>query len=80
MILSAPTSRGALDDVEADSAEAEHDDVGAGLHPRRPYHRADACGDSAAYVADLVEWGVAADLGVRDLRKHVKFEKVEQPI
>src|SRR5687767_14640361 len=61
---------GALDDVEADAAEPEHRDGGAGLDPRRPDRRADAGGDAAADVADLVERRVLADPGERDLGKH----------
>ena len=45
----------ALDHVEPDAAEAEHDDVGAGLDLRRVDDGADARGDAAADVADLVE-------------------------
>src|SRR5262245_60201990 len=61
---------GALDDVEADAAEAEHHDVG----PRRDLggvdDGADASRDAAADVAALVERGVLADLRHRDLRQH----------
>jgi hypothetical protein len=63
-------ARLALQHVEADAAEAKHDDVGAGLDAGRPDHRADAGGDAAADVADLVERGVRTDLGDRDLRHH----------
>ena len=61
---------GALDDVEADAAEAEHDDVGARRHLGGVDHRADAGGDAAADVAALVERRVLADLRHRDLRQH----------
>ena len=60
----------ALDDVEADAAEPEHRDVGAGPHLGGVDHRADAGGDAAADVADLVERRVLADFGQRDLRQH----------
>jgi hypothetical protein len=60
----------ALDDVEADAAEPEHDALGAGLHMRGVDHRADAGGHAAADVADLVEGRVFADLGHRDLGQH----------
>ena len=60
----------ALHDVEADAAEPEHDDVGARLDLRGVDHRADAGGDAAADVADLVERRVLADLRERDLRQH----------
>ena len=69
-IMSAPAMPRALDHVEADAAEAEHDDVGARLDLRRVDHRADAGGDAAADVADLVERRVLADLRQRDLRQH----------
>ena len=60
----------ALDHVEADAAEAEHHDLGARLDLRGVDHRADAGGDAAADVADLVEGRVLADLRQRDLRHH----------
>jgi hypothetical protein len=60
----------ALDHVEADAAEAEHHDVGAGLDLGGVDHRADAGGDAAADVADLVERRVLADLRQRDLGHH----------
>ena len=59
-----------LDDVEADAAQAEHDDVVAGLDLGGVDDRTDAGGDAAADVADLVERGVLADLGQRDLGHH----------
>ena len=71
----------ALDDVEADAAEAEDDDVGAGLDSGGPDHRADAGGDPAADVADLVERRVGSrTLATAISGITVKFEKVEQPI
>ena len=60
----------ALDHVQADAAQAEHDDVGARLDLGGVDHRADAGGDAAADVADLVEGRVLADLRQRDLRQH----------
>src|SRR6056297_2222205 len=45
----------ALDDVEADAAEAEDDGPGTDLDLRGVDHRADARGHAAADVADLVE-------------------------
>jgi hypothetical protein len=60
----------ALEDVEADAAEAEHHHAAARLHLGRVDHRADAGGDAAADVADLVEGRVRADLRHRDLRHH----------
>ena len=60
----------ALDDVEADAAEPEHDRLGAGLHLGGVEDGADAGGHAAADVADLVERRVLADLGDRDLRQH----------
>ena len=69
-IMSAPAIRAALHDVEPDAAEPEHDDTGAGLDLGGVDHRADAGGDAAADVADLVERRVLADLRQRDLRQH----------
>src|SRR6202048_4043527 len=59
-----------LDHVEPDAAEPEYDALGTGLHFGRVQHRADARGDAAADVADLVERSVLADLGHGNLRKH----------
>ena len=70
MILSAPTILRALDDVEPDAAEPEHDDVGARRHLGGVDHRADARRHPAADVAALVERRVLADLCHRDLRQH----------
>ena len=61
---------GALDHVEADAAEAEHHDIGAGPDLGGVDHRADAGRDAAADVADLVEGRVLAHLGERDLGQH----------
>ena len=61
---------GALDDVEADATEAEHDHSGARLDLGRVHHRADARGDAAADVANLVERCGLGDLGQRDLGQH----------
>ena len=61
---------GALDDVEPDAAEAEHDDVGARRDLGGVDDGADAGRDAAADVAALVERGVLADLRHRDLRQH----------
>src|SRR5262249_54945156 len=58
----------ALDDVEPDAAEAEHDNVGAGGDLGRVDHRANAGGHAAADVAALVEGRVLADLPHRDRR------------
>ena len=69
-IMSAPAMPRALDHVQADAAQAEHDDIGAGLDLGGVDHRADAGGDAAADVADLVERRVLADLRQRDLRQH----------
>ena len=61
---------GALDDVEADAAEPEHDDVGARLDLGRLDDRADPGGDAAADVAAGLERRVLADLRDRDLGQH----------
>ena len=68
--LVGPRDSRALDHVEADAAEAEHHDVGAGLDPGRVDHGADAGRDAATDVADLVERRVLADFRERDLRQH----------
>jgi hypothetical protein len=60
----------ALDHVEADPAEAEHDDVVADLDLGSVYHRPDARGHPAADVAAGLERRVLADLGHRDLGQH----------
>ncbi len=60
----------ALHHVQADAAQAEHHHVGARLHFRGVDHRADAGGDAAADVADLVEGRVGADFRQRDLGQH----------
>ena len=60
----------ALQHVEPDAAEAEHDRLGALLDLRGVDDGADAGGDAAADVADLVERRVLADFRDRDLRQH----------
>ena len=60
----------ALQHVESDAAEAEHDRLGALLDLCGVDDGADACGDAAADVADLVERRVLADFRDRDLRQH----------
>ena len=60
----------ALDHVEADAAEPEHDDIGARPDFRGVDDGADAGRDAAADVADLVERRVLAHLGERDLGQH----------
>src|SRR3954465_7579464 len=61
---------GCLDDIEADSAQSEDDDPGSRLNLGREDHRADAGGDAAADVADLVERRVLAYLRHPELGKH----------
>jgi hypothetical protein len=56
-----------LDDVEADTAEPEHDALRAGFHLGGIEDGTDAGGDAAADVTDLVERSVLANLGDRDL-------------
>src|ERR1700730_7442362 len=60
----------ALDNIEADAAEAENDHIGARRDLGGVDHRADARGYAAADVTDLVERRIRADLGDRDLRQH----------
>src|SRR5271155_2626488 len=57
-----------LDDVQPDAAETEHDAFCARLNLRGVGHRADAGGDAAADIADLVERSVIADFRHRDFR------------
>ncbi|MBA7651456.1 hypothetical protein ES703_59275 [subsurface metagenome] len=64
-----------LDHVEADAAEPEHDRFRALLDLGRVDHRADACRDAAADVADLVERRVLADFCDRYLRQHGEVRK-----
>src|SRR3546814_6300153 len=59
MIRPAPTIF-ALDDVEPDPAQPEHDDILAGLHPGGVDHRADPGGDAAADIAARLEGRVLA--------------------
>jgi hypothetical protein len=58
----APTSFGALDDIEADPAEAEHDHVRARLDLRVLTTAPTPGGDTAADVAAGLERRVLADL------------------
>ncbi len=57
----------ALDDVEADAAQAEDHDIVAHLHLGGVDHRAHARGHPAADIAAALERRVLADLGQRDL-------------
>ena len=75
-----PAPAGALDDVQADAAQAENDDILARLDLGGIDHRADARRHAATDIAAGVERRVLADLGDRDLGRTVKFENVEQPI
>ena len=65
----------ALDDAEADPAEPEHDDGGAGLDLGGVEHRADAGGNPAAQQADLVQRRLGVDLRDGDFRQHRVFGK-----
>jgi hypothetical protein len=58
----------ALDDVQPDAAEPEHDGLGAFLDLGGVDDRADAGGDPAANIADHVEGRVLADFRHRDFR------------
>ena len=60
----------ALDHVQANAAQAEHDRLGADLDLGGVDHRADSGGHAAADIADLVKGRVLADLGHRDFRQH----------
>ncbi len=61
---------GALHDVEADAAEAEHRDIGAGPDLRGVDDGANAGGDATADVTNLVERRVLADFRQGDLGQH----------
>src|ERR1043166_590732 len=61
---------GALDHVQAYTAQTEYDDVGARFNLGRIDHRAYAGGHAAADVTDLVERRVRANLGQGNLRHH----------
>jgi NitT/TauT family transport system permease protein len=65
----------ALDDVEADAAEPEHDALRARLHLGGIEDSADTGGDAAADVADLVERSVLANFGDGDLGQHREIRK-----
>jgi hypothetical protein len=59
-----------LDYVQADATKPKHHALRARLHLGGVEHGADASGDAAADVADLIEGGVLADLGYCDLGQH----------
>src|SRR5579862_2081965 len=59
-----------LDDVEPDAAEPEYDRFCTRLDLGGVDHRADAGGDAAADIADLVERRVVANFRHRDFRQH----------
>src|SRR5260221_7244534 len=65
----------ALDDVETNSAEPEHDHARAWLDLRGLDHRADPGGDAAADVAGRLERRVLADLRHRDFGQHGEVRK-----
>ena len=65
----------ALDDVEADAAEPEDDDIVARPHIGGVDDGADAGGDAAADVAARLERRVAADLRDGDLGQHGEVGK-----
>ncbi|SAK98781.1 hypothetical protein AWB79_07619 [Caballeronia hypogeia] len=60
----------ALDHVQADAAETEHDYIRPRFHLRRIHDRADARRHAAADVADLVERRVFTHFRHRNLRHH----------
>src|SRR6202167_3513902 len=60
----------ALDDIEPNAAEAEHDHIRTRRDLGGVDHRADTGGHAAADVAALVERRVLADFGHRDFRQH----------
>src|SRR4030095_3840789 len=60
----------ALDDVEADSAETEDDDIGARLDLGRLDALTDACRDPAADVTTCLKWRIFPNFRYRDLWEH----------
>src|SRR5947209_7650717 len=70
---------GALDHVEAHTAEPQHYHVTSGRHLRRIAHRPDAGGDAAADIAARLEWRVLADLRDRDLRQYGEIRERRAP-
>jgi len=60
----------ALNDIEADAAETEDHDIGAGLHARREDDGTDACGNAAADVANFIKRCVLPHLRQRDFRQY----------
>src|SRR5690554_2433484 len=61
---------GALNNVQADTAQTKYHHIGSGLDLGGVQHRTQSGRDTATDVADLVERGIAADLGQRDFRHH----------
>src|SRR5215211_8214685 len=70
LLMSTPTIMS-----EADAAEPRHDALRARLHLGGIEDSADAGGDAAADVADLVERSVVANLGDGDLGQHREVRK-----
>ncbi len=66
---------GALDHAQANAAQPENGDAGAGFHLGCIQHRADARGDAATQQADLVQGRSGIDLGNGDFRQHRIFGK-----
>src|SRR5277367_2045940 len=66
---------GALDDIESDATETEHDDIGARRYLGGVDHGADTGRDAATDIAALVEGGVFTDFRDRDFRQHGKVRE-----
>ena len=60
----------ALNDIQADAAQAKYRDCRAGLYFHGESNGTNASGDTATDVADLIEWGVLAYLGYGYFGKH----------
>ncbi len=75
-----PRQPRALEHVEPDAAQPEHDHVVAGLDLGGVDHRADARGDAAADVAAVSNGASSRIFATAISGSTVKLEKVEQPM
>src|SRR5690625_4002150 len=66
---------GALNHIQADTAQAKYGNIGTSLDPGSKEHSPNACGHPAADIANLVKRRVAANFGQCYLRDHNKIGK-----